>query len=76
MSYWKDLFDKNLKNKLKDLDNCIEDQSKFAQLVADLINNLDFEDSEFGVYSTDQLKSLINVLSDKIDLSLNLSFSL
>ena len=46
LSYWKDLFDKNLKNKLKDLDNCIEDQSKFAQLVADLINNLDFEDSE------------------------------
>ena len=48
MSYWKDLFDKNLKQKLKELDNCIENQSKFDQLVANLINNLDFEDSDLN----------------------------
>ena len=45
LSYWKDLFDKNLKRGLKELDNCIEDQNEFNQLVADLIDNLDFEDS-------------------------------
>ena len=45
LSYWKDLFDKNLKQGLKELDNCIEDQNEFNQLVADLIDNLDFEDS-------------------------------
>ena len=45
LSYWKDLFDKNLKQGLKELDNYIEDQNEFNQLVADLIDNLDFEDS-------------------------------
>ena len=45
MSYWKNLFDKNLKQKLKKLDSCIEKQNEFNQLVADLIDNLDFEDS-------------------------------
>ena len=45
LSYWKDLFDKNLKQGLKELDNCIEDQNEFNQLAADLIGNLDFEDS-------------------------------
>ena len=46
LSYWKDLFDKNLKQRLKELNNCIENQNKFNQLVADLIDNLDFEDSD------------------------------
>ena len=46
LSYWKSLFDKNLKEKMKDLDNCINDQTKFSQLVADLIEDLDFEDSD------------------------------
>ena len=46
LSYWKDLFDKNLKQKLQKLDSCIENQSEFGQLVADLINNLEFEDPE------------------------------
>jgi len=45
LSYWKDLFDKNLKQGLKKLDNYIEDQNEFNQLAADLIYNLDFEDS-------------------------------
>ena len=45
LSYWKDLFDRNLKQELRELDNCIENQNEFNQLVADLIDNLDFEDS-------------------------------
>jgi len=44
LSYWKGLFDKNLKQRLKELDNCIENQNKFNQLVVELINNLNFED--------------------------------
>jgi len=46
LSYWKELFDKNLSSKLKQLNNCLEDQETYSQLVADLIENLDFEDSE------------------------------
>ena len=42
LSYWKDLFDKNLKQRLKELDNCIKNQNKFNQLVVELIDNLDF----------------------------------
>jgi len=45
LSYWKNLFDKNLKKKLKKLDECIEDQNQFEQLIVDLIDNLEFEDS-------------------------------
>ena len=45
LSYWQDLFDKNLKQRLKELDSCVNNQSKFNKLVADLIENLDFEDS-------------------------------
>ena len=46
LGYWKNLFDQNLKKRLKELNNCIENQNKFGQLVVDLINNLDFEDSD------------------------------
>ena len=46
LSHWKNLFDKNLKKKLKKLDNCIENQSEFNRLVAELIDDLDFEDSD------------------------------
>jgi len=46
LSHWKKLFDKNLKQKLKDLDDCVENQNEFSQLITDLINNLDFEDSD------------------------------
>jgi hypothetical protein len=46
LSYWKDLFDKNLKQRLKELGNCIENQYKFNQVIADLIDNLDSEDSD------------------------------
>ena len=44
LSYWKDLFDKNLKRKLTELDDCLENQKKFDHMVAKLIDNLDFED--------------------------------
>ncbi len=46
LSYWKNLFDKNIKQKLKELDNCIDNQYEFSNLVANLIHNLDFEDSD------------------------------
>ena len=46
LSYWQDLFDKNLKKKFNELDNCIENQSKFSHVIAELINNLEFEDSD------------------------------
>ncbi|SVB42742.1 uncharacterized protein METZ01_LOCUS195596, partial [marine metagenome] len=45
LSYWQDLFDKNLKKKLKELDNCLENQSKFNHIVSEMINNLDFKDT-------------------------------
>ena len=44
LSYWKNLFDKNLKQRLKELEGCVKNQNEFNQLVADLINNLDFDD--------------------------------
>ena len=44
LSYWKDLFDKNVKKKLKELDGCIKNQNEFSKLVTDIINDLDFED--------------------------------
>ena len=46
LSCWKNLFDKNLKKNLKELDDCIENQSKFSQLVTNLIENLNFDDSD------------------------------
>ncbi len=46
LEYWKDLFNKNLKHKLKELDNCTNNQNKFSKLIADLIDNIDFEDSD------------------------------
>ena len=45
LSYWKDLFDNNLKRKLNALDNCLENQNEFGKLIVDLINKLEFQDS-------------------------------
>jgi cobaltochelatase CobT len=45
LSYWKDLFDKNLKKRFQELDACVKNQDKFNQLTADIIKNLDFEDA-------------------------------
>ena len=44
LNYWKDLFDKNLKIKLKALDDCVKNQSEFSHIIAELIDNLEFED--------------------------------
>jgi len=46
LSYWKDLFDKNLKIKFSELDNCVENQQKFNHIIAELIDNLEFDDSD------------------------------
>ena len=46
LSHWKDLFDKNLKIKLKELDGCVENQQKFNHIIAELIDNLEFDDSD------------------------------
>ena len=45
LSYWQDLFDKNLKKKLKELDDCLENQSKFNHIASEMINKLDFADT-------------------------------
>jgi len=45
LNYWQELFDKNLKKQLNELDNHINDQNEFGRIVSELINNLDFEDS-------------------------------
>ena len=46
LSFWKKLFDKKLSSKLTQLDNCIKNQSTYSRLVANLITNLDLEDSD------------------------------
>jgi len=46
LSYWKDLFSKNLSKNLQNLDNCIENQNEFSKLAAKLINDLNFDDSD------------------------------
>jgi len=44
LSYWKELFDKNLSSKLKELDKFIENQNKYGHLVSNLIDDLDLEE--------------------------------
>jgi len=46
LSYWKDLFDKNLNKSLKELSDCVNDQSKFNQIISNLIDHLDIENSD------------------------------
>ena len=48
LSYWKNLFDKNIKENLNELNDCVNDQKKFANHITRLIENLNFEDSESG----------------------------
>ena len=45
LSYWKDLFNKNLNKNFKELEKCIENQQEFSQLITHIIENLDFETS-------------------------------
>ena len=60
LSYWKGLFDKNLKNELKRLDSYLEDQNKFNKMVVELIDNLEFDDSEPN--TTFPIRSLVGGL--------------
>ena len=46
LSHWKNLFNKNLKSNLVELEKCIEDQKKFSQIVTNLIQKLNFDDSD------------------------------
>ena len=46
LSYWKDLFDSNLKRKLNSLDDYLENQSEYGKLISDLINKLEFQESD------------------------------
>ena len=56
LSYWKNLFDKNLKKKLKELEGCLEKQNLFNQKMAELIENLEFEDSDSKEEEAENLK--------------------
>ena len=46
LSYWKDLFDKNFKIKLKKLDNCVTNQKEFGEIISKIIDSLNFDDSK------------------------------
>ncbi len=45
LDYWKHSFDKDLSKKLSNLDSHLENQSKFSELITNLINNLNFEEA-------------------------------
>ena len=64
-THWQNIFDKNLKNKLKELNKCTEDQIKFSNTISELINNLNFEDAE------SQSKEQENNVEDEHDSSGN-----
>ncbi len=42
---WKDLFDKNIKKNLKKLDNCVDNQNEYAQIISELIQDINLEDT-------------------------------
>jgi len=46
LSYWKDLFDKKLKKNLNELNDCVGNQAEFNHIIAELIDNLEFKDSD------------------------------
>jgi len=65
LSYWKNLFDKNLKVKLKALDKCVKNQSEFNHIIAELIDNLSFEDSDSKEEGKKNETTKDNSLSEK-----------
>ena len=74
LNYWKELFDKNINPKLKKLGDYIEDQNTYAQLVTELIDNLEFEDSESKEKQEENKKEKENSSSsEKNDENANLS---
>jgi len=64
LSYWKDLFDKNLKNHLKKLDNSVKNQGEYSQITAKLIEDLNYKDSESQEQQEKQENENENSLSD------------
>ena len=46
LNTWKHLFDNNLNKKLQELDGCLDNQKLFNQKIANIINSLDFVDSD------------------------------
>jgi len=73
LNYWKKLFDKNLNPKLKQLDNYIDDQNAYAQLVTELIDNLEFDDSESKKKEEEKSENENSSSSEKNDEDKNLS---
>ncbi len=45
LSNWKELFDKNIKKNLKKLDNCVDNQNEYAQIISELIQDINLEDT-------------------------------
>ena len=71
---------KSLKQRLKELDNCIENQNKFNQLVVELIDNLDFEDSDSKEKKEEkeiliEFNKMVNKISKIEDINPTLFFS-
>ena len=65
LSYWKKSFDKNLKKKINELDKCLNDQNKFSYLIAELIENLEFEDADKKEKNEKNESSKENASSDQ-----------
>ena len=77
LSYWKNLFDKNLKQKLNELDSCIEKQNDFNQLIANLIdksaNSLKYDHSRIELsfmYSTLHKQGRLDIFTTNLLLDL------
>ncbi len=65
LSYWKESFDKNFSKRLSKLDDFLEDQTKFSQLIASLIEDLDFKESDSKEKETQQETSKEDPSSSK-----------
>ena len=64
LSYWKDLFDKHLKNNLNKLDKNISNQKEFGQIISNLINNLDFDDPDTNEKKEEKAETKDNSTSE------------
>jgi len=64
LTFWKDLFERNLSKKLIRLSDNIKNQKEFGELAADLINKLDFEDLESKKEEKEDESSKKDSLSD------------
>ena len=67
LSYWKSLFDKNLKKKLNELNDCTKNQLEFNRFVAELIDNLGLEDSDTKEKESKKEESQKDSLSENND---------